>query len=193
MIPLLIMRHGPTKWNVEKRIQGSVDIPLSAEGRVAVESWTIPVQYRSYHCVSSPLSRAIETANILDLEPEQNDALREMSWGDWEGRHLPDLREKLGHEMAANEARGLDFCPLGGESPRDVQARLKPWLQSLTKPTLAIAHKGVIRALYALASGWDMCDKPDTKLKQPALHLFSVDHQGVPKVDDLNIMLAGDY
>jgi probable phosphoglycerate mutase len=54
--------------------------------------------------------------------------------------------------MTQNEAAGLDFRPPGGESPRDVQERLKPYLASLAGPTIAVTHKGVLRALYALAT-----------------------------------------
>src|SRR3546814_16815565 len=69
--------------------------------------------------------------------------------------------------MAANEARGLDFRPPGGESPRDVQDRLRPLLAELAdagEDVVAVSHKGVLRALYALASGWDLRGKPATKL-----------------------------
>src|SRR3546814_15044213 len=67
--------------------------------------------------------------------------------------------------MAANEARGLDFRPPGGESPRDVQDRLRPLLAELAAAgadVVAVSHKGVLRALYALASGWDLRGTPAT-------------------------------
>ena len=53
-------------------------------------------------------------------------------------KHLADLRAELGPAMAENEARGLDFRPPGGESPREVQARLKPFLADLAAPTVAV-------------------------------------------------------
>src|SRR3546814_19659201 len=70
--------------------------------------------------------------------------------------------------MAAAEALGLDLRPPGGESPRQVQDRLKPWLaerSSCGRDTIAVTHKGVIRALYALACGWDMTGPPPDKLR----------------------------
>jgi broad specificity phosphatase PhoE len=189
MTDLLMLRHGPTEWNARKRIQGNTDIPLSAEGREEVSSWRIPARFKDFHCLSSPLIRTIETARILGFEPEPVDAIRESSWGQWEGRSLAELRAELGPAMTENEARGLDFCPPGGESPRDTQDRLRPWLHTLSKPTLAVAHKGVIRALYALASGWDMRDKPDIKMKEATAHLFRIDDQGHPVVAAMNISL----
>jgi len=106
--------------------------------------------------------------------------LTEMDWGDWEGRTLAELRAGLGRVMAENEAAGLDFRPSGGESPRDVQARLKPLLVELAvagRATAAITHKGVIRAVYGLAAGWDMHGKPPHRLSSAAAHLFRLDRQ----------------
>jgi broad specificity phosphatase PhoE len=187
---LLILRHGPTDWNASKRIQGRTDIPLSAEGRAEVQTWSIPSRFKDFHCLSSPLARTRETAEILGLEPEFDARLLEMAWGQWEGRTLADLREELGPQMAKNEALGMDFSPPGGESPRDTQERLRPLLRALTRPTVAVAHKGVIRALYALATGWDMRDKPETKIKPATAHLFHIDKQGQPVVDCMNIKLV---
>jgi len=187
MSDLLILRHGPTQWNEQRRIQGRTDIPLSDAGRAVVQGWRVPTDFTDFYCVASPLIRAMETARILGLTPQPINALVEMSWGDWEGRVLDDLRGELGDAMAENEARGLDFCAPGGESPRDTQERLKPWLKSVRTPTVAVAHQGVIRALYALASGWDMRTKPPVKLDKFAGQLFHLDTDGHPTIARLNI------
>jgi probable phosphoglycerate mutase len=91
--------------------------------------------------------------------------------------------------MARNEAAGLDFRPPGGESPRDVQKRLRPLLASLSRPTIAVTHKGVLRALYALATGWAMTGKAPHKLSDGFAHCFGVDEDGAPVVRELNIPL----
>lgn len=189
MTDLVILRHGPTAWNANKLIQGHSDIALSPEGRAEVSNWCIPSRFKNFHCLCSPLIRAVETAEILELKAQQTDAIREMSWGQWEGRSLVDLRAELGPAMDDNEAQGLDFHPPDGESPRDVQQRLRPWLASLKEPTLAVAHKGVVRALYALASGWDMRDKPEIRIEDATAHLFKIDDQGRPFVERMNIRL----
>jgi probable phosphoglycerate mutase len=116
-----------------------------------------------------------------------------MNWGQWEGRRILDLRAELGDEMADNEARGLDFRPPGGESPRDVQTRLAPWLTAIGgggRPLSAITHKGVIRAVFAQATGWDMTGKPPARLDWTAAHLFTVDDAGDLSVERLNLPLA---
>ena len=193
-IRLVMLRHGPTEWNETGRIQGRSDQPLSAAGRAVVRGWRLPEAFREHRWVTSPLARARETAALMGhddatVEP----ALIETDWGHWEGRTLAELRQRHGGEMAALEARGLDFRPPGGESPRDVQARLAPWLARISaagQPLVAVCHKGVIRALTALASGWDMSGPPPEKIRNAAAHCFSVDADGSPAVERLNLSLT---
>jgi probable phosphoglycerate mutase len=57
------------------------------------------------------------------------------------------------------------------------------------RPTAAITHKGVIRAVLALATGWDMLGKPPHRLSWSAAHLFRLDRAGRPRVERLNLAL----
>ncbi len=191
MIRLVVLRHGPTAWNAGKKIQGRSDIALSPTGRKIVGGWRLEPEFMTYERLSSPLIRAIETARIMGLAPTRRVArLTEMNWGDWEGRTIAGLRAELGLEMAENERRGLDFRPPGGESPRDIQGRLGEWLGELSESTVAVTHKGVIRALYAMASGWDMTGDPVQKLRDGMAHGFIIDSHGNPAIDRLNIPLG---
>jgi probable phosphoglycerate mutase len=95
--------------------------------------------------------------------------------------------------MGAIEARGLDLTPAGGESPRAVQARLLLLLARLAaagRPTGAVTHKGVLRALLALATGWDMRGDPPVKLRPATLHLFELAADGTPRLVRANLALA---
>lgn len=191
---IAFVRHGPTSWNREHRLQGRADIPLSDVGREDVAGWRLPTCLENIPWRTSPLRRAIETANLLGISrPGVDPRLIEMDWGDWEGERVADLRARLGPAMRDNEARGLDMTPPGGESPRQVQDRLRPFLLDLAKgPALtgAISHKGVIRALLALATGWDMRDKSDTRLDWRAAHVFSVDREGRVSLHRMNVPLT---
>lgn len=190
MTQLLVIRHGSTDWNEAGLIQGRADRPLSAAGRAEILTWRRPSGWEGARCVASPLMRALETARLLGLSPAVEPRLVEMSWGLWEGLSLAALRATHGGEMAENERRGLDFRPPGGESPRDVQARLRPLLAELAAPTIAMTHKGVLRALYALASGWDMTGRPAQKLVNGCAQHFRIDAAGEPRIVALNIPLA---
>ena len=190
MISLLMIRHGETPWNAENRLQGHSDIPLSDYGRLMVQSWSIPEEFSTFEWVSSPLQRAVETANILGYEPVIEPALKEMSWGQWEGENWRVLQTRLGQDVLANHNVGsLDFHPPDGESPRDVQTRLRPWLEQLQTPTVAICHKGVLQALYSMASGWSMLGKSPIKFNRGYAYLFKV-ASGVPKEVEMNISLV---
>lgn len=193
MIRLLLIRHGPTAWNEAGRIQGRSDPGLSPAGRAAVAGWRLPAWSAGALWLSSPLRRARETAALLhDGAVAAEPRLAEMDWGAWEGRQLAELRATLGTEMADNEARGLDFRPPGGESPRDVQARLRPLLAELAtsaNESVAVTHKGVIRAVYALASGWPLIGKPPVKLRDGCAQVFLLAPDGMPSADSLNLRL----
>ena len=141
--------------------------------------------------VTSPLARCVQTAALLGAPAAAREPrLIEMDWGDWEGESLDALRARLGGQMRDNEARGLDFRPPRGESPRLVIERIKPWLREVAgaaKPTLAVTHRGVIRAILAQATGWDMRGKPPARLEWDAVHLFRLDGDGKPGVERLNV------
>ncbi len=194
MTQIAILRHGPTDWNDEGRLQGRSDRFLSDEGRLEIASWRLPDDVKTWRVISSPLSRARKTAILLtgpelDIDPR----LIEMDFGEWEGERLEELRARLGDEMRENEARGLDFTPPGGESPRMVMERLKPLLAEVAEagePRLIVAHKAVIRALYAMATGWDMTKDAPVKLKNACLHRFDLATDGTPSVDTLNYPLT---
>ena len=196
MTILALVRHGLTSWNENKLVQGRSDIPLSKKGRMQVGSWHVPDGIKDFSIISSPLIRAKETAKILfGKSIPTDDRLVEMNWSEWEGKSLTELRAKLGNLMEAWEAEGLDFRAPGGESPREVQQRLKPFMRETAKTkknTLAVCHKGVIRAVYALSINWDMTNKPPQKLKDDCVHLFELAKDGTPSVHQLDLPMVQD-
>lgn len=193
MTLLAAMRHAPTAWNTERRLQGRADIPLAPDSRAALAELRLPAAFAGWRVLSSPLARCMETARALGLTPEPEPALVEMDWGAWEGETLAALRARLGARMREAEARGLDFRPEGGESPREVQARLRPLLARLAaagEPCLAVTHRGVLRALLAAATGWDMTgDAPHELRRHGAIHVFRLAADGTPAIERLDVEL----
>ena len=185
---LALLRHGDTPWSAEGRIQGRSDISLSGPARARLRALKLPAECDGMRIVSSPLARCVETAALLGAPHATRDPrLAEMSWGAWEGRRLAELRAEHGRAMEENEARGWDFRPDGGESPREVLERVRGWLAALAEPTLAVTHRGVIRAVFASASGWDLRGKPPAKLDWGAVHLFRIGPGGVASIERLNV------
>jgi broad specificity phosphatase PhoE len=186
MTRLALLRHGETAWSAAGRIQGRTDVPL-----LPGLSMSFPKPCTGMRVVTSPLQRCVQTAALLGApDAAREPRIIEMHWGDWEGESFVALRERLGDAMRENEARGLDFRPANGESPREVTARVQGWLRDLARdgtPTLAVTHRGVIRALLAAATGWDMRGKPPAKLDWSAVQLFDVSPNGVPTVKQFNV------
>ena len=190
---LLFIRHGVTSWNERRRIQGHSDIELSPGGRQALATRRVPPPWCHGRCFSSPLKRALQTAHLLlPAQPEVEPSLVEMNWGEWEGQTLAALESQLGRDFIDNAARGLDFRPSGGESPREVMQRLEAWLGRLPLRTVgcAFTHKGVIRAALALSTGWDMREGYPERVDYAAGHAFEM-RAGRLAVDALNVSLDG--
>ncbi len=191
MTYILVIRHAVTDWNAQGRIQGRTDVPLSDAGRTAAMTWKLPAGAHSIRWFASPLQRTMDTAREVGLSFEAEPRLAEMAWGEWEGKTLKELRDS-GALTPAMEALGLDFRPPGGETPREVQHRVRPWLTEVAqsrKPAGAVTHQGVLRAIYALATGWDMKSKPPVKMVDACAQCFMLDPAGTPRAALLNIKL----
>src|SRR5436190_1344612 len=88
MLPmkLAFVRHGPTDWNAEGRIQGHTDNPLSETGLRQMQGLRLPAEFAGARIFASPLIRAQQTAAALGLAVGALDArLMEQDWGRWEG------------------------------------------------------------------------------------------------------------
>ena len=193
MTELALLRHTRTAWNAEKRLQGRSDIPALDASLAGLRKLAVPMPYAAWPWRSSPLLRARQTAEALGLQATPDPALIETSWGDYEGLTIAELRARYGDAFAENEARGLDLLPPNGESPRQVQARLLPWLAQRAQDGAAsgaVTHKGVIRAILALAYDWPMLGKPPVKLDWNALHVFRLEADGMPRPLLMNINLV---
>jgi broad specificity phosphatase PhoE len=197
MTAIALIRHAPTEWNDEGRIQGHTDIPLSPRGRTMARGWTVPPELEGFAWVTSPLARTRETAALLGHPDCPADPrLMEAHWGAWEGRVLTDLRAELGEALARNEARGLDLRAPGGERPRDVRDRFAEWAAETAAAglaTLAVTHNGVLRAAYSLATGWDMKEKMPVTLGWGTAHRFEAGPDGAFAVARLNIPLVAGH
>jgi len=193
-VPFAILRHATTAWNEQRRLQGLTDTPLNASGEADARRWRLPAPADGWQRLSSPLQRARRTAELLrpaaavTIDP----ALREMSFGAWEGATVAQLRATVGEAFLDAERRGLDFLPPGGESPRMVMTRLSRWSATVAAqgiPVVAVSHKAAIRALFALATGWDMAGRPPEKLDWRSVHFFVAEGDGRVAVDQLNVPL----
>jgi len=194
-VAFALLRHASTTWNEEGRLQGMTDTALSAAGEADAKTWRLPAPADGWKRFSSPLQRARRTAELLQpaVPVTIETRLREMSFGVWEGRTLPELRETVGEAFIAAENKGLDFEPPGGESPRAVMKRFAGWTAEIAahgEPAVAVTHKAAIRAVLALATGWDMMGRPPVKLDWRSAHFFLANADGSVRLDRANVSLA---
>jgi broad specificity phosphatase PhoE len=193
-VRLVAIRHAPTAWNAERKLQGRTDIPLSVAGETAARAWRIDPSWIGYRIISSPLTRAATTARLLfpGREIATDARLIEMSFGAWEGKTLAALRDQPGREAECRERMGLDFRPPDGETPREMQTRLRPLLAEIAAhgaPTVIIAHKAVLRALLSLATGWAMLGEAPVKLLPSTAHVFRLGKSGTLAIERMNVSL----
>ncbi len=163
---LYYVRHGLTDWNIAGRLQGHRDVPLNQSGRAQAVHCShvlrdlLAREERSvsqYDYVSSPLSRARETMEImraaLGIAPVGyglDARLTEISFGEWEGLTYAEVMLRDPDIVAKREADKWEFLPPGGENYRQLALRVGAWYAALERDTVVCAHGGTGRALVAL-------------------------------------------
>ena len=137
---ILLVRHGETDWNVQKKIQGKTDIPLNEAGVNQAEElagklaeWERPI----IGIYTSRLKRAAKTAEIiarrLNKEYQETDGLEEINLGLWEGLSWEQAAENFPEEYKVwHDNRGFTRSP-EGESYQDLLERFLPALQKIVR------------------------------------------------------------
>jgi broad specificity phosphatase PhoE len=156
---LLLVRHGETDWNRERRLQGQSDVPLNEEGRRQIRALAARLAGSRVDAIhASDLARAAESARILGdalgKEPVLSADWREIHLGDMEGRGGMDLTR----ELAASAAHAARPIASGGESFAEVRARLLSGFSRIARDhaggtVLLVGHGGTLKGLIALLIG----------------------------------------
>lgn len=171
MVTFIIIRHGYSIGNKEKRFSGQMDIPLDDIGFSQAKSITeYVVENFKVDCIySSDLCRAYETvkplAEALDLPIHTCKDLREVDVGKWQGKLIEDVKKEFAEsfELYRQNPGIVQFD--GGESYADVMIRGKHAFEKIAqenegKTVVVVTHGGVIRTLRA---AWD--NIPAEKIK----------------------------
>jgi probable phosphoglycerate mutase len=161
---LLLIRHGETVWNAERRWQGWSDIPLSevgaAQARQATAALATILDGTMVAAVyTSDLSRAAQTAatlaESLKLAAIAEQGLRERHVGDWAGLTVADIEQKWPGSLDLWRANQL-HAPPGGETSDELTARVLEAILRFAKAhpgatVIGVTHGGVIRAVESHA------------------------------------------
>ena len=164
-LELVVVRHGLTQWNLERRYQGQRDIPLqlpeAAAGLVRLREVLSTYRFDAVYC--SDLVRCRQTlAHLVEGREEARTArfdsrLRELDFGDYEGQTYAELAELPAYRAWIDSAG--EQTPPGGESAAELRQRLDAWLAEVLEGwpgvcelqsqhrVLVVTHGGVIREL----------------------------------------------
>lgn len=148
-----LLRHGQTDWNIDFRLQGVTDIPLNETGiGQAYDAAKVINPNEWDFIISSPLSRAIATAEIITKENNLGEIkidplLLERSFGEAEGLNYEDWKNKY-HDS--------NNVP-GAETLQELEARARLLLENIVRKysgqrILAISHGALIRKLLKITS-----------------------------------------
>jgi broad specificity phosphatase PhoE len=186
--PLYFIRHGETDWNIERRFQGQSDIPLNRHGiEQAAENGNILAGllekenglFSHHHFVSSPLSRATKTMELIVSElglPEYNyktdAALTEISFGLWEGLTSPEAKQQYYQERQRRRLDRWAIAPPGGESFQDRVADVERFLLGLPANSVVVSHSGIMRIIIYLLKGLTPADAVKTNIPHIGAHIW---------------------
>ncbi|HYW49020.1 MAG TPA: histidine phosphatase family protein, partial [Gemmatimonadaceae bacterium] len=177
------VRHAPAA-GADGHCIGQTDLPLSRISRDALPavaaSWNL-AGIEGLQCISSDLRRARETAALLapsllhiDTEPR----LREMNFGEWDGRTWDDIERTEGAGLESWMADWTTVRAPGGESFADVVERVRDLLAAIPRrddgTTLIVAHAGSIRAAAVVLLGLPASRAFSLAVEHLRLHSFAL-------------------
>jgi broad specificity phosphatase PhoE len=175
---LYLVRHGATQLTAEDKFSGSIGVDLSEEGRGQAQQLAERLADDKIAAVfSSPLSRTLETAQILAgphaLTPVLCDGLREIDHGHWEGLTRTEVEAKFAGEYASWDSDPFTFAPEGGESGISVLARALPIIREIVvqhagENVLVVSHKATLRLILSSFLGFDARGYRDRLDQAPA-------------------------
>jgi len=193
MTRIILTRHGQTKWNIEGRVQGSLDSPLTEMGILQARSLACRLKNQGInHIYSSDSLRAIGTAEEIRSELglgklSTDPALREFSFGEWEGRIWQELRVAYPDIFIIWDSEPHLVTTPGGENMEIVMERAWDFLQRIIKDhpgeTVCLVTHGItLKLLVTKALGFGVHEWAKTPWQHnTALNIFEVeDQQWIP-------------
>jgi len=161
LLHIYLTRHGETEWNIQNRLQGWKDSPLTSKGindAKALSQKISGIRFQSIY--SSPSKRALNTAKILsggnDIPIFLDENLREINFGDWEGKTKSEINERFENEFSSlwESPRAYNHLPHNGESLKNVRKRVEEVLKNIIETNkdgnvLIVTHAVIVATIIA--------------------------------------------
>jgi probable phosphoglycerate mutase len=185
---LCIVRHGETDWNVERRVQGHIDISLNATGVAQARAAAAGLGGQSFTAAySSDLDRAWQTAQVLgaalELGVTRAPGLRERHYGVLQGLTTAEVAVRYPKAYAHYLARDPDHDFRTGESLTAFAARIVAAVEALAaahpgETVLLVSHGGVLDICYRRATGRGLSSPRDFAIPNAAMNWIEVGQEG---------------
>jgi broad specificity phosphatase PhoE len=172
MLTILLIAAGRTEYDCQGRIQGTLDVPLSDEGRDEIRAGADQLAGERADITAlyvGPCRSAQETADILaerlELKPKTLDKLHNLNHGLWQGLLFDDVKSKQPKVYRQWQEKPETVCPPEGETLQEARDRLKKSLAKLTKKhktgtialVLAQPLAGILRGMLRQEDGEELC------------------------------------
>jgi probable phosphoglycerate mutase len=179
---LIVVRHGETAWNRDKRMQGTTDTVLSDVGRAQAQALGRRLAGHDFSALySSDLARARDTARAVAERTGrsivEDPRLRERRFGIFEGLTAEEIVSRYPDEHARFASRDPDYEVPGGESARSFTQRCLGCLAEIAvrhpgEELVVVTHGLVLDSLYRAAHGLDHGERRPVPLINASLNLF---------------------
>jgi len=156
---LYITRHGTTEWNLEKRLQGWADSPLTEDGRNRAIKLGNSLKDIDFDMIyTSPQERALNTAKLIrgnkNTEIKVHNGLKELRYGSWQGMYISDIEKDYPEDYHSYINDPEQYMPEDGESMVDLFQRLNLFLEEIStmnyQNILIVSHGITIKAIIAI-------------------------------------------
>lgn len=185
---IILIRHGQTEDNVGN-IFSTKDTILTDEGKEQIRKTKTFVDTLSFDKVYvSPLHRAIQTMDILGLDGEKDERIKEVDFGLFEGNTYQQIKDKFPGEAEVWRQDYISFVTPQGESIKMAYERVTSFLEEIAKKeedVVLVCHDGVIR----LALSW-VFDNLDYfykfRIENGSVNIISIDEMGFKYIKKTN-------
>jgi probable phosphoglycerate mutase len=165
-LTIYFLRHGETTSSVSGGYCGILDLDLTEEGYLMAQDFCQAYKNLPWQGIfSSPLSRTIATATplakTLGMGIQQRDGLREIAYGNWEGKTPQEVNQEYHDEYVRWLADPGWNAPTGGEKGIDIARRSSQILEEIEQNysngnVLVVSHKATIRIMLCSLLGIDI-------------------------------------
>lgn len=181
---IFLVRHGETLWNVEGKMQGHWDSPLTANGVAQAQALAERLKRYSFAAIySSDLGRAYQTAQyIVEKNVPQTiftkTCLRERCLGIFQGVAKEELERKFPEAFRLYKTRDPDYVVPNGESLRQFRQRCVACFEELAnkhsgEQVLVVAHGGVLVSFFKHTLGLSLESLNYFEILNSSLNVFA--------------------